>query len=115
MLHVLKNYSPKHDKYVILKNNLVNNASKFYEERENIIEGFKNGVFSFYYDRDHEELMKYEKEEEQEEEQEETITDANEFNEWIIKKETDINNELFQEYFKIQRPSDIPKYLYRKK
>ena len=60
-------------------------------------------------------IYDYPSDEEQEKIQEETITDANEFNEWIIKKETDINNELFQEYFKIQRPSDIPKYLYRKK
>ena len=37
VLHLLKNYSPKHDKYVTLKNNLVDNASKFYEGREKII------------------------------------------------------------------------------
>ena len=62
VLHVLKNYSPKHDKYVTLKNNLVDNASKkFYKVREKIIKGFKNGVFPFYYDRDQEEQIKYEK------------------------------------------------------
>ena len=66
MLYVLKKYSPKHDKYVILKNNLLDNASKFYEGREKIIEGFKNGVFSFYYDKDYEEQMKFEEEEEEE-------------------------------------------------
>ena len=55
LLHVFKNYSPKHDEYVTLKNNLVDNASKFYERREKIIEGFKNGVFPIYYDRNHEE------------------------------------------------------------
>ena len=60
--YVLKNYSPKHDKYVTLKNNLVDNASKFYKGKEKIIEGFKNEVFPFYYDREHEEQMKYEKE-----------------------------------------------------
>ena len=49
MSHVLKNYSPKYDRYVTLKNNLVDNASKFYEGREKIIEEFKNGIFSFYY------------------------------------------------------------------
>ena len=65
VLHLLKRYSLKHDKYVTLKNNLVDNASKFYEGREKIIEGFKNGVFSFYYDRDNEEQMKFEKEEEE--------------------------------------------------
>ena len=50
MLHLLKKYSPKHDKYATLKNNLVDNASKFYEGREKIIEGFKNKVFPLYYD-----------------------------------------------------------------
>ena len=65
MLNLFKKYSPKHDKYVTLKNNLVDNASKFYEGREQIVEGFKHGVFSFYYDRDYEERMKYEKEEEE--------------------------------------------------
>ena len=34
VVHVLKNYSPKYDRYVTLKNNLVDNASKFYERRE---------------------------------------------------------------------------------
>ena len=36
-------------------------------ERKNYIEGFKNGVFLFYYDRDHEEQMKYEEEKEEDE------------------------------------------------
>ena len=31
--------------------------------REKIIEGFQNRVFSFYYDRDNEERMKFEEEE----------------------------------------------------
>ena len=79
VLHLLKTYSPKHDKYVTLKNNLVDNASKFYEGREKIIEGFKNGVFSFYYDRDYEERMKYEKEEK-------TITDIDELKNTLLKK-----------------------------
>ena len=90
VLYVLKNYSPKHDKYVMLKNNLVDNASKFYEGREKIINGFKNGVFPFYYDKDHEEWMEFEKEEE------EIITDVNKFNKQINKEETGINTELFK-------------------
>ena len=48
VLNLFKRYSPKHDKYVTLKNNLIDNVSKFYEGREKIIEGFKNEVFSFY-------------------------------------------------------------------
>ena len=51
--------------------------------------------------------------EEQEKIQEETITDANEFNEWIIKKEADINGQLFMKHFNFQRPSDMLKNLYQ--
>ena len=39
-LQDLKEYNPKHDKYVTLKNNLIDNASKFYGGREKIIKGF---------------------------------------------------------------------------
>ena len=42
MLNLFKKYSPKHDKYVTLNNNLIDNVSKFYEGKEKIIEGFKN-------------------------------------------------------------------------
>ena len=113
MLHVLKNYSPKHDKYVTLKNNLVDNASKFYEGREKIIEWFKNRVFSFCYDRDHEEQMKYGKEKEKEQQEEETKFNLNKFNEWVNKQETSINTELWKKHFGIQINSDMLKYLYQ--
>ena len=65
MLHLLKKYSPKHGKYVTLKNNLIDNVTKFYEGREKIIEGFKNGIFPLYYDKEDEEQMQFEKEEEE--------------------------------------------------
>ena len=48
MLHLLKKYSPKHDKYVTLKNSLIDNVSKFYEGREKIIQGFKNEIFPLF-------------------------------------------------------------------
>ena len=60
----------------------------------------------------------YSSEEEQKEEQEkqdEKTIDANEFNEQINKKKTDINRELFMKHFKIQRPSYIFKLLYETK
>ena len=55
----------------------------------------------------------YLSEEEQEEIQEKTIADANAFNEWIIKKEADINSELFMKHFNFQNPSDMLKNLYQ--
>ena len=39
-------------------------------------------------------------------------TDANKFNEWVNKKETDKNNELFKRHFQIQKLSDMFKLLY---
>ena len=38
--------------------------------------------------------------------------DVSKFNEWVNKKETGINYELFKKYFKFQRPSDMLKDLY---
>ena len=49
-------------------------------------------------------LAEYLPEEEKEKIQEETITDANEFNKWNIKKEADINSNLFMEHFNFQNP-----------
>ena len=42
-----------------------------------------------------------------------TEEDGNNFNEWVNKKETNINNEIFQRLFKFQRPSDMFKLLYK--
>ena len=93
------------------KNNLVDNASKFYKGREKIIEGFKNGVFPFYYDREHEERMKYEEEKEQEEKQKPTKDDLIALNKHIIDEETNINEEVFKKDFNVQKPSDMLMYL----
>ena len=104
MLHLLKKYSPKHDKYVTLKNNLIDNVSKFYEGREKIIEGFKNEVFPFYYDKHYKKQLKVDSE--IEEEQEQTKTDRTEIFRYIVKEERSLNNELFKKHVNLQRPSD---------
>ena len=43
-----------------------------------------------------------------------TKDDAIALNKRIINEETDVNEELLKKYFKIQRPSDMLKYLYQK-
>ena len=58
-------------------------------------------------------IYDYPSEEKKEKIQEETITHANAFNEWIIKKEANINSELFMEHFNFQNPSDMLKNLYQ--
>ena len=105
VLHLLKKYSPKHDKYVTLKNNLVDNASKFYKGREKIIEGFKNGVFPFYYDRDHEEQMKYEEEKEEDE-----LMDMVEIEDGNRK-----SDHLVSKYFFVPKLKDLLKYFIQNK
>ena len=67
---------------------------------------------------------KYESEEEEKGEKEQrnskkeplkkpTKEDVSNFNEWVNKKETDINYELFQKHFKFQKPSDMLKSAYK--
>ena len=40
------------------------------------------------------------------------MTDLNAFKEWIIKKEANINSELFRQYFNYQTPSALFNDLY---
>ena len=45
ILGVLRDYTPRGQKYIEAKNNLLDNVKKFYEGREKIIKGFKDGIF----------------------------------------------------------------------
>ena len=101
----LNDYIPKSQKYNEAKNSLLNNAKDFYEGREKIIEGFKNGMFSKSDDDNDDD--------EQQQASKKIIKDNVTFNEWIDKEETDINKELFKEHFNFQRPSDMLKYLHQ--
>ena len=42
-----------------------------------------------------------------------TKDDVSNFNEWVNKKEANINNELFQRHFKFERPSNMFKLVYK--
>ena len=99
----LNNYIPKARKYIEAKNSLLNNVKNFYEGREKIIEGFKEGIF----------LLKSDGEFEQQTSKKPTKTDANAFNKWINKKETDINKKLFKKNI-LKKETDINKELFKK-
>ena len=101
----LKAYAPRDNKYVEAKNKLVNNVKNFYKGREKIIEGFKNGVFPFYYDEDDEERMKFEKEEEKESEE-------NKFFKYIENKSKGISYDLFRRHFNFETPTQLTKKLF---
>ena len=68
--------------------------------RKDIIDLFEKGIFPYRGN-----LFKTK------EEQEKTKTDMNEISKYIVEEETDINEELFEKYFKIQKPSDMLMYL----
>ena len=99
----LNNYSTKDKKYIKAKNSLINNAKNFYEGREKIIEGFKEGIFP----------IKPDDEFEQKASKKPPKADANAFNERINKEETDINKELFKKHFNFQRPGSMLKDIYQ--
>ena len=101
IVDALNNYIPKAQKYIEAKNSLLNNVKNFYKGREKIIKGFKEGIF----------LLKSDGEFEQQTSKKPIKTDANAFNEWINKKETD--NSLFKKHFNFQRPSSMFKDLYQ--
>ena len=45
ILDILSNYITRAQKYIEEKNSLLSNAKTFYEGREKIIKGFKDGIF----------------------------------------------------------------------
>ena len=57
IIDVLEDYTPRNNKHIEAKNKLLNNVKKFYEGREKIIEGFKNRIFPFNYDKADEEQL----------------------------------------------------------
>ena len=62
-MSVLEDYTPRNNKYTEAENKLLMQKKK-YEGREKITEGFKNGVFPFYYDEAYEKRKRFEREEE---------------------------------------------------
>ena len=98
VLGALSLYSVKKKEYIEAKNKLLDNAKNFYYGRKKIIEGFKKGIF----------LLKSD----DESPKKTTKVDVKEFNELIIKKEKDIDKEIFKKYLGFQTPSILLKNLY---
>ena len=55
ILDILCNYTPKAQKYIEAKNELLNNVKNFFKGREKIIKGFKEGIFPLESDDEFEE------------------------------------------------------------
>ena len=112
ILRVLRNYAPKSQKYIEAKNSLLGNAKNFYEGREKIIKGFKDGIFPLKSDDEFEEQQTSKIFDKKEPPEKPTKTDIDECTEFIIKEETGINRELFKNYFSFEKPTVMLKNLY---
>ena len=101
VLDVLSDYTPRDEKYIEAKNKLLENTKNFYEGREKIIKGFKNGIFPLNYDDVVEEQPRYE-EEEKSIKNENGIIDCKKLRRLIDLKERDTRDELVRKYFLVQ-------------
>ena len=111
IIGALENYTPRNDKYIEAKNKLLNNVKEFYEGREKIIEGFKNGIFPFNYDEVYEEWMRYENEEEEINNirHKTCLIDYEKLMGKIGFKESDTNSELIKKHLFVNDLGDVLK------
>ena len=131
-INKLKAVDPQTNENKVLKPKVLDNVGdlfndlyyiykdKYNEEKDGLDK--KNKKYFYYRKLILTDDYQYESKEEEEEEKQQTSKksdkkstkgNASNFNEWVNRKETDINSEMFQEYFKYQRPSDMLKDLYR--
>ena len=89
VVNALEEYSPKNLEYEKEKINLLNNAEKFYDGREMIINVFKNTTFPFQHDE-----SRFEDEDEDDIKDKNSLTDYKKLDRLIFLKEWDTNNEL---------------------
>ena len=136
MFNIMKEYHQKFNKLKNLKTRTKDNEKRQQEVLTNVGDTY-NELYDIYKSKYNEKIDKlsannnekfdykklrlrdnylYSSEEEQKEEQEkqdEKTIDANEFNESIIKEETDTNKKLFKKYFYYQTPPVLLKDLYK--
>ena len=124
----LKTVDPQTNENKVLKPKVLDNVGDLFNELYYIYKG-KNNEEKDVLNTKNKELLYYKKlrltddyqyESEEEKEQQTskkpdkklTKGRASNFNEWVNRKESDINSEIFQKYFSFQRPSDMLKILY---
>ena len=110
-------YTPRIQKKTNEKNKVLDSARKLSDARDEIINLFEKGIFPY---KDNTLKTKEEKKEQKEQQTSKNELlkkprkdDVSNFNEWVNKKETGINYELFEKHFKFKRPKDVLKSVYK--
>ena len=116
----LKNVAPRTKSNKNLKNKVLNNAGDLYNDLYYIYKNKYNEEINSL-DTENKKKFDYKKlrltddyqyPSEEETSEKLTKTDFDELNEQIIKEETEINEELFKNYFSFQKPTEMLKYLH---
>ena len=114
IIGVLSDCTPRGNKYIEANNKLQKNVKTFYEGREKIIKGFKDGIFPFDCDEALEEQATYEEEEKNIRDKNDLI-DYRRLNKLIYAKTRDINDELVRKHFLVQDLEGLLEKLWRSK
>ena len=96
VLNVLSEYSPRDQKYMEVKNELLDNVKNFYKGRKNIVEGFKNKIFLIYHD---DEDSRFEDNDENDIRDNNALIDYEKLNRLINLKGRSINDDLVRKHF----------------
>ena len=99
-------YTPKAQKYIEAKNELLDNAKNFHKGREKIIEGFKKGIFPLNHDYEFE-GARHKVEAEKNIRNKNGLIDYNKFMRLTYLKQRDISDELVRKHFLVQELEDL--------
>ena len=118
-INKVKIFNPQTDEKETLKLKVLDNVRDLFNDLYHIYKDKYNEEKAFYYKKlrladDYQYESEEEKEQQTSKKPDKKLTKgrASNFNEWVNRKESDINSEIFQKYFSFQRPSDMLKILY---
>ena len=106
MFTALEKYKSTKSEYIDEQLKLLNNARKFYNGKEMIINAFKNDIFPFYHVK-----SEFEDENKNNIENENDFIDYKKFERLISLKKGDINDDLIRKHVQVQNLSTLFKKL----
>ena len=107
LLNKIKKYNPTKLKNINVKEETLSAAEKLLNNRQEVIDAFKTGIFPY--------IDGFQIKEEPEKELEEAKNDLKKFIKYIENESKNINYDLFKDYFIFSIPSALAKQLYEKK
>ena len=106
LLYKLRKYNPTKLKKIKVKEETLSAAEKLLNNRQEVIDAFKTGIFPY--------IDEFQIKEESEEELEESKNDLKKFIEYIENESKNINYDLFKDYFIFSIPRALEKKIKRK-